>query len=245
MRPLLEIFTTSFNEKFTVQELITFYREKVPDCLITIQDNMSDDGTDVIAKENNCKFIQFDTEGKMDEKTLINLRNNSWKDSEAYYVCICDSDELVNVNKEELLANLDNMRNQQSYWNVCKTNGIELFGHDKFFKDATMGLYSEGYSKMAIFIKDAISTMNYGAGSHNASPIANEGYEIKYMENPFELYHTKWQNFEAGIKRQNEIKIKDVSADSKSKGWNFHYSLDNEAHKSYFDAGVKNSVKVK
>jgi glycosyltransferase involved in cell wall biosynthesis len=239
-RPLLEVFTTSFQESKTIKELIDFYRERIPGCLITVQDNMSTDNTKEICEENGVKFIQFDTNDKMDEKTLIHLRNTSWKNSTAKFIIVCDSDELVDVTEEDLMF-CDKVKT----WNVCKCDGVELFGHDEFFKDSFYGVKSEGYSKTILFHKDSINSMNFAAGSHTCHPTPNEGHSIVYTQYPFKLYHTKWQNYEEGIKRQNFIKLRGVSDDSKSKGWNFHYSLPDSEHKKYFDNGFEKRIKIR
>lgn len=239
-RPLLEIFTTSWNEECTILELISFYRGLVPNCLITVQDNMSTDNTEKLCKDNNVKFTTFDTQGKMDEKTLINLRSNSWKNSEAIYVITCDCDELVDISELELLKNLSN-----NQWNITKCNGVELFGNDKNIKDANYGIYSKGYSKTVLWMKDAIKESILSPGNHTSKFIPNAGYELKYNEFPPNLYHTKWMDYDKGIKRQNQIKNKGVSQDSIFKGWNFHYNLSDSHHQSYWENGMKNRIKVK
>lgn len=239
-RPLLEIFTTSWNESNTVLELINFYRGLVPDCLIHVQDNMSTDDTEQICKENNVKFTTFDTNNQMDEQTLINLRNSTWKESKAHYVIVCDSDELVEVKKEDLIENLKNLK-----WTVTKCKGIELFGNDKSFKDANYGVYSEGYSKKVLWLKDAILNSLLAPGSHTANFIPNEGFQIIYNQNSPNLYHTKWMDYNNGIARQKQIKEKGVSQHSKSKGWNFHYNLNESVHFDYWNKGMKNRIKVK
>jgi len=127
---------------------------------------------------------------------------------------------------------------------MCKCKGVEMFGEGEDFANSFYGIYSEGYSKKACFLKDAILDTNYGAGSHNANPIANSGYTIKYMKEPFELYHTKWQNWAKGVKRQAEIAPRRSDNDKKL-GWNFHYSLPESAHKDYWTNGMKNRVRVR
>ena len=239
-KPLLEVFTTSWNERNTILELINFYRSLVPDCLIHVQDNMSTDDTEEVCKENNVKFTSFDTDNKMDEGVLIKLRNNSWKNSNAHYVIVCDSDELVEVNKEELLSNLNDIK-----WTVAKCKGVELFGNDKQFKDAKYGVFSEGYSKKVLWLRKAIKESILSPGSHTANFIPNEGFQIIYNENPPFLYHTKWMDYEYGINRQKQIKEKGISKESKSKGWNFHYSLSEQKHFDYWQNGMRNRKKVR
>jgi hypothetical protein len=61
-RPLLQVYTTTFKEPLVLKELIDFYRKRVPDCIITVQDNESNDEvTRQIAEDNNCEFRSFST----------------------------------------------------------------------------------------------------------------------------------------------------------------------------------------
>lgn len=240
-RPLLHVFTTCWNNCLELQEFVTFYREKVPNCLITVYDNMSDDmNITQFCKECDVELIPFDTGGKMDEKTLIEIRNNCWKESKARFIIVCDSDEWVDVSDVDL-----EIAEMNEEWTVCKTVGYEMYSDVEFYKDAVMGLQTEGYSKKVLFVKDAIKTMNFQAGSHQANPIANEGYSIKYAENPPKLYHMKWASWTRGVARQNQLKNKGVSQDSKSKGWNSHYSFPDNMHKNYWEHGVSKSSKIR
>ena len=77
--PLLEVFVCTWCEDKILLDFIQWYRSRVPDCLITVYDNMSDDRTVEIALDNECKVIPYDTSGYMDEQTLMNIRNNCWK----------------------------------------------------------------------------------------------------------------------------------------------------------------------
>ena len=235
-RPLLEVFTTTFQEPEVLLELIQFYRKRVPSCLITVQDNES---TDVRMKEisetHGCKFTTFSTGGKMDENTLMKLRNNSWKASDAIYVLVVDSDELVDIDESTLRTNLLKFE-----WYAIKCKGYELFGNDE--NDFYFGTPSEGYSKQVLFIKDLVKETNYGPGSHVSNFICYHAHKLK-VSNTFNLYHTKWQNWARGLERQAVIATRRSSNDIQN-GWNFHYSLPESSHKNYYDNGVLNSVNI-
>lgn len=238
-RPILEVFTTTHQEKDVVEDLIKFYNKRIPNCVITIQDNLSTDGTkEMCQKYQNVKFTTFDTGGKMSENKLIELRNNSWKNSNAKFIIVCDSDELVDVFEEDLVE-----CEKLNLWTVCKCNGVELFDYKPFEDGEFYGVQSNGYSKTVLFFKDAIKTMNFQAGSHGCSPQPNSGYIVKYSEKHYNLYHTKWQNFDYGIERQNYIKNRGQSSDT-PKGWNFHYSLPDSEHEKYFKNGYNNRIKI-
>lgn len=247
LRPLLHIYTTTWNNPEVIMNFIDWYRERIPDCLITVYDNMSSDLTPEICWGMNCEVRSFNTNGFMDEKTLINIRELCWLDPShnSEWVIVCDDDELINVS-EELLRNTD--------WNINHCVGYEIFGEDgDTLKNFTQGLPSTGYSKKALWKRDEILAMNFGAGSHTANPVAKEGFEIKYNPNPVEMFHTKWAyGWEKGVERQKLVGTR-VSPHSKSKGWNFHFNLPERLeegqtglnHWDYYSQGLANRTKVK
>jgi hypothetical protein len=235
-RPLLEVFTTSWNEPETVEKLIKWYRDRVPGCKITLFDNDSEftDGCQIggICFTNGVTMHTFSTEDKMDELTLISLRNNCWTKSAAKFIIVCDSDELVDITEQDLLD-----CNDGELWNLCKCNGVELFGHTGADKGVFYGVESEGYSKSVLFHRDSVVSMNFAPGSHTCNPTMQIGVQPKWNPNKVNLFHTKWQDWDYGIERQHAIREKGISADSKQKGWNFHYSLPDSAHEEYFNNG--------
>lgn len=233
-RPLLEVFTTSWNEPFVVEKLINWYRHRVPGCAITVFDNESCDGwaTRRICEMYEARFSTFKTDGEMDEGTMIHLRNNAWKMSTAKFIIVCDSDELVDITEQDLLD-----CNDGELWNLCKCNGVELFGHTLMDNGAFYGVESEGYSKSVLFHRDSVVSMNFAPGSHTCNPTMQPGIQPKWNPNKVNLFHTKWQDWDYGIERQHAIREKGVSADSKQRGWGFHYSLPDSAHDEYFNNG--------
>lgn len=245
MSKLLRVYAITWNYEHFIPDLIKWYKERV-DCNITIYDNMSTDLTPEICKDFGCEVISFNTNGFMDEASLIKIRELCWlnPNHNEPWVCVVDEDEWVNVN-EDLLVGAD--------WNVNKCVGYELFGEDgDTQEDLIFGLPSSGYDKQALFNRNEILAMNFGAGSHTASPIAKEGYGIKYNPNPVEMFHTKWRGWEAGLNRQKSIAPR-VSEDSKRKRWNWHYGLPDRLeegqtglnHWDYFNNGYNNRVKVR
>jgi hypothetical protein len=240
MDNLLEVFVTTWNNEAIIQDFIDWYRDRIPNCRITMYDNMSSDNTVEICKNNGCNVISFDTNGKMDESKLMEIRNNCWKESKCEYVCIVDSDELVDINEEIL---------KEFKFNIIKCTGYEMFGNegDKL-EDLVYGVPSIGYSKTAIFHKDSIEKINYGAGSHSCSPIStnNKGVREQLVYNDVEipLYHTKWRSWSNGIGKAHEIAPRRSEGDI-LKGWNFHYSLHDNVHMDYYRSGMKNRIKIK
>lgn len=238
MKPLLEIFIIAWNEEKIISDIITWYRDRVPDCLITIMDNESTDSTVQTAKQMGCNVQYFTSGNQMDELTLMNVRNNCWKDSDAEYIIVCDADEWVDVNRDILLRN-----NEENEWDICKCFGYEMFGYEHDTLDTlVMGTWSAGYCKPILFKKDSLLETNFEAGSHKCN--AKGKKELKWKVNFPNLYHTKHRSWSNVIDRCALLAAR-RSQDSKNKGWNFHYSLPESAHKEYRENGIKNSIRVR
>jgi len=235
MNRSIEIFGIFWNEEIIIQDFIDWYKNKLPNATITILDNESTDKTVEIAKLNGCNVIKFSTNSSMDERTLMNIRNNIWRGSESEWVIIVDSDELIDIN-HNIIDSAD--------WNVAKCVGYEMFGEGESIKDLVYGCSSDGYSKASIINKNEIEYMNFGAGSHTEKPIPKSGFSVNFAKNRPNLYHTKWRSWENGINRAH-ILAKRRSQHSISVGWNFHYGLPDSTHEEYYKNGIKNRIKVR
>lgn len=238
MRPLLEVFIISWNEEKIISDIIGWYRDRVPGCLITLMDNESTDNTVKIAEQMGCNVTYFSSNNQMDELTLMNVRNTCWKGSEAEYIIVCDADEWVDVNRDILLRN-----NEEKEWDICKCFGYEMFGYEHDTPNTlVMGTWSAGYCKPILFKKDKVLETNFEAGSHKCNARGEE--ELKWKINFPNLYHTKHRSWSNVIDRCALLAAR-RSQDSKNRGWNFHYSLPESAHKDYRENGLKNSIKVR
>lgn len=232
----LTIFIITWNQERYIKEIIDYYRNRIPDAKFVIYDNESTDKTVEICKENGCKVISFSTGGKMDEQTLINIRNSCWQNVNTKYVLIIDDDEYLDITQELL---------EDNSWNVVKAFGYEMFDEGvKTIDELHYGVPSMGYSKACLFNRLEIAKMNFEAGSHKEKPISKEGFEVRYNSNPVALYHTKWRNPENGLGRAHNIAPR-VSNDSTKKGWNYHYGLPDSVHSEYYINGMKNRIKVR
>ena len=76
---IVNVFIFCFNEEILLPHTINHYKWCLPNCIITIIDNMSNDSSEEISKLKACKVIKFDTGGKMDEFKKIDMANNVWK----------------------------------------------------------------------------------------------------------------------------------------------------------------------
>lgn len=236
-QPLLEIFTVCWNEEKILPDFIKWYRSRVPGCLITVYDNESDDRTFEIALDNECKVIPFDTGGYMDEQTLMNIRNNCWKQSKAKWCLVVDADELVDVTIEKLETL------NQFTPNIYKCEGYEMFGTEEdTIQTLIQGCESAGYCKPVLFKPEHFTDLNLSPGSHNANP--NAKVEVIWGGPVFKMFHTKWRSWTNGIERA-KLLAQRRSEHSAKMGWNFHYGLDEAIHRDYYENGIKNRVKVR
>lgn len=234
---LLHVFVVTWNEQKYLQELIDWYKTKVPNCRITLLDNMSDDDTIAIATRNGCEISQFDTNGKMAEERLIEIRNNCWKSSNCEFVLVVDADEFVNVDVKALT---------EANWNIAVCRGFEMIGEGEPIEELVYGNPAVGYNKPCIWRKSAIKESNLAPGSHTSNPTPNTGVELVYAneeERPH-LYHTKWREFKSGLERQHLLATR-VSDQSKLKGWNFHYALSDAIHTDYYQSNFNNRTKIR
>ena len=83
---LLHVFTITWNNSKNLQQFIEWYRKRVPNCQITVFDNMSTDNTKEICEQYGVEHVLFDTNNQMDEQTLIELRNLCYFESDTIFL---------------------------------------------------------------------------------------------------------------------------------------------------------------
>jgi len=233
---LLHVFVCVWNEEKIIQDFIDWYRSRVPDCAITVYNNMSTDNTKSIALQNNCEVIDFDTADEMDEQTLIAIRNNCWKSSQANWCLVVDADELVDIT--------DNLFMVAGTANIFKCEGYEMFGTEgDTIQTLNQGCLSVGYSKPVLFQPWKLEEINFAAGSHNAEPIAKHGFNVCWSTIHPHLYHTKWRSWSNGFDRA-KLLAQRRSDHSKRNGWNIHYEFDESIHRDYYENGIRTRIKI-
>ena len=99
---MIEIFTIIYNEEVILQKFINHYRERFPNCEITIYDNMSTDNSRQIAIKNGCKIIDYDSNNQIRDDLYLEIKNNCWKNANTDWVLIVDTDEFIYINEQQL-----------------------------------------------------------------------------------------------------------------------------------------------
>jgi len=75
----ITIYTLTYNEAYILPYFIAHYRKNFPGCRIVIFDNDSTDDTRKIAQAAGCKVLRNDTNGKLDDASYLEIKNNCWK----------------------------------------------------------------------------------------------------------------------------------------------------------------------
>ena len=217
---MIEIFTIIYNEEVILQKFINHYRERFPNCEITIYDNMSTDNSRQIAIKNGCKIIDYDSNNQIRDDLYLEIKNNCWKNANTDWVLICDADEFLDINEEDLIKE-DNKKTtiiSAEGWNMINTEDnpyLEL-------KDIKWGSRAKQYDKYYLFNKKYITEINYTAGCHFANP---KGVK-KMSDNIYKLYHFRALS-EDYVVNKNIIFGKRLSKQNLKNNWGFHY-LDSE-----------------
>ena len=100
---MITVYTMAFNEEILMQFMIDHYRSRFPNCHIVVYDYESTDKTAEIANNNNCEVINYSTNNEVDDEKLRHLKNNCWKNAATDWVLVCDVDEMLDINEQQLI----------------------------------------------------------------------------------------------------------------------------------------------
>jgi glycosyltransferase involved in cell wall biosynthesis len=196
----LNIFIFCYNEKHIISETIRHYRTLFPGCKITILDNMSTDGSPMIARQLGCNVKQFNTGGHFDDYKHRQLRNECWKMIQNQWVIVCDMDEWLCITKDELLEE------DRKGTTVLTVHGYDIIGESQKedLSDINLhrlyhGVPNGSENKPLCFKPGPIKEMFFEVGGHYFNPIGSivrseKQYILKHMNIlglPFKLYRNK------------------------------------------------------
>jgi glycosyltransferase involved in cell wall biosynthesis len=215
----ITIYTVCYNEEIMLPFFIKWYKERFPSCKIVIYDNESTDDTVKIALDNNCEIITYSTNNQMKDGKLIEIKNNCWKNATTDWVIVCDCDEHLDINQEDLKAESENGVT------IITTKGYDVVNLNEDYNIDKMncGCNSPGYSKKVLFNKSKIKEINYSAGCHIANPIGT----IIYSKNVYNMFHKMYVNTEFLVNKY-ERNNKRLSAENIKNGWSVHYKKKKE-----------------
>jgi len=232
---MISVFTVAYNEELQIKFLIDHYRSRFPECHIIVYDNMSTDGTVKIAKENDCQILLYDTGEKINDSKYLEIKNNCWKQAKTDWVLICDVDELLDINQNQL--------KEEGYLGatVIKSEGYNMINMEDNLDIAsiTHGVRHAFSDKSYLFNKKYIQEINYEPGCHKSNPVGT----VSLSKEAYKAYHYNFINADMSVEKYKTY-AKRLSPENIQKGWGVHYTMPEEKIRAEFLELRKNAVKL-
>ncbi len=227
MAPSVEVISFTYNESLYLEQLVKWYSVKFSNLRITLFDNHSIDDTVTKAEALGCVVKSWGEKNYMSETELARLKNSCFQDGESEYFLICDVDELLDVDDNDLL---------QYQPSVVQGIGYNMVGDSETtFEQIHMGVRDTMYDKCLLFKRSDVLEINYKEGAHSSEPKFLPGLEIK--ENlRRNLYHFRYLSLEFIVERY-ESRRKRVLEVERLKGFDVQYfqsreKVENEYHQA-------------
>ena len=236
---MITVYTITYNEEVVLPFFISHYRKNFPNCNIIIYDNESTDNTIKIAKDNDCEVISYSTNNQLSDSKYLEIKNNCWKNADTDWVVVCDCDELIFINENQLKEEDSNGTN------IIFVEGFSIMNLDNEFsiEHLNMGFKDAGFDKKIMFNKKKLAQINYGPGGHSCNPKANNGFNIKYSDSKYKLIHYKYLSPNYTVSRHG-LFGKRLSQENRSRGWGVHYTFSPESILSFYKEKSKNLIKI-
>ena len=215
---MITIYTLTYNEEIMIEFFIQHYRRNFPGCIINVYDNESTDRTVEIAKSYGCNIITYKTNNTLSDSEYLVIKNNCWKNTTTDWVLVCDCDELLELNLNDLI---DESNNGTS---IIKPEGYSLmsFNDEIDLNLMNKGFRDKAFDKCVLFNKNNIKEINFSPGSHNCSPKSHNNDVINYNKKTYRLLHYKYLNPNHTIQRWKMFGER-MSDNNKKHGWGGHY----------------------
>jgi hypothetical protein len=231
----INIFILCYNESVLIQHTINHYKKYLPSCNITIFDNESTDNSVEIATLNGCKVVSWNSGNMINDFKYMEIKNNWWKNIQCGWIIMADMDEYVCITETELLEEMNN-----------GTTILQIEGKDMIGESETLDLTDINLQKMQkyvdnsyeskklCFLREKITEMNYGVGSHCCNPIG----EIKYSSNIYINKHMSNLGLKFLINKM--ITRYERSEEMRKIGWATHYTNNVDSIKVQYTNLLKN-----
>lgn len=224
---MITIHQICYNEIKLLQFAHDFYKKRFPSATFVLHDNNSNDGSLALAKKLGYKIEKWDSNNQMDDNTLIQVKNNCWKNDTTDWVIVVDMDELIDINEENLVKQQmmgASVINTFGFNMVNTSNDFNLANIDSGFREDAL------YDKCLIFNKKFVENMGWSVGCHECNP---KGSDIRFSNDRFALLHYKYINEDYIVKRYKAMKIR-LSQENIRNRWSYHYNIEENELRAYF-----------
>ena len=215
----INVFLLCFNESALLPHSIKHYKKYLPSCKITIYDNESTDNSVEIAKELGCHVVSWSSNNILNENIQIKLRNTIWKTCTSGWIIMADMDEFLCVSEDDLC------KEKELCTTILNVKGCDMLGESNTINLIDIDLqqirkYTDNHmeSKNLCFLREAITDMNYGPGSHRCKPIGNIVYSSKIYINKHMSYLGQPFLINKMVERYKR------SHKMREKRWSIHYT---------------------
>jgi glycosyltransferase involved in cell wall biosynthesis len=229
----IHIFLLCFNESALLPHTVKHYKKYLPSCKIIIYDNESTDNSVEIAKNLGCSVVSWNTNNILDVNLEMQLKNSIWKTCNSGWVIMADMDEFLCVTETDL------MKEKQFGTTILKTDGYDMIGEsntidltDIDLQNINKYIKNRYESKNLCFLREAITDINYGPGSHTCNPKGN----VVYSSGVYINKHMSSLGLNFLINKH--IKRYERSEKMRLKGWCIHYTQDIDKIKETYKKSI-------
>lgn len=206
---------------------------------ITFIDGQSNDGSiELISQYPNCEILELDSGGEIRDDLHLFCRQELWKKSEADWVIFIDADEFITIDKQKLIE----LKNDD--YNIIKCFGYNMVSEEfpsysfPITEQIKQGVFSEEYSKPAIFRPDCFSELGVIAGGHDMKP--KEPAKVYYNED-VKLLHYNKIGYEYVLDK-HVVNCRRKSKSDLARNWGWQHGI---SHSKYFESYFELLYKAK
>lgn len=178
----IEAHIIAWNEEDVIRFTVDYYKAFCK--RVVLYDNHSTDRTREIASDYGADVRLFGIKGVLSDKEYLKVKNHCWKGSDAHYVIVCDTDEILYhpAGIPEAMYSDEFIKPT-----VFRTQGFGIWDNRlpmETYMELDLGVFDESYSKKIVF-SPKLREINYIYGCHVCSPEGN----VVYGDAKFAVLH--------------------------------------------------------
>jgi glycosyltransferase involved in cell wall biosynthesis len=237
----ITVYTVTFNEELIMQFMIDHYRSRFPSCHIVVYDNCSTDKTVEIAKTNGCEIRAFDSHGVTDNQMLWDTKNTCWKDADTDWVLVCDTDELLDINDEQLtLEDADGVTviKAEAWQMVNMEDNLDIHAIKYGWRDLLDFNMGGAYDKNLLFNKKYVDVNYLTAGCHYSTPLGTVKNSKLYR-----MLHYKYINPDVFVAKQ-QVNRQRITENERKNSWGVMSLRSDTEQRAEFQRARNGAVKI-
>ena len=237
----IEAYILVHNEERLMPYIMRHYSQFAK--VVILENNSTDRSVD-IAHSMGATIWKYDIFDDKDELTLLDIRNNCWKDSKADWVIVVDADEFV---YHPRLIKVLEKTNKTAFIPVFYNMFSDTFPitDGQIYEEVQYGSRGDEWDKalnkkMNLFKPSELTEINYGPGCHTTKPEGN--VKIGKLKSLMTL-HMRFLSRQYVIDNY-KMQAQRISPINKENNWSGHYEWSEEVINKFFDDRIPNLIKV-